>query len=65
MEPFDEVYPEGTKVFVVAGPLRGIRGVIAKIHNNNKLIWHVTYGTGLGLSIDVDASTGEFMRKEK
>jgi transcription antitermination factor NusG len=52
VEPFIEVYPEGTKVLVVSGPLRGIRGVIAKIHNNNKLVLSVE---GLGraaLSVD-------------
>ena len=54
VEPFDEVYPEGTKVLVVSGPLRGIRGVIAKIHNNNKLILSVE---GLGrAAVAVDSS---------
>jgi transcription termination/antitermination protein NusG len=52
LEPFVEAYPEGTRVLVVSGPLRGIRGVIAKIHNNNKLVLSVE---GLGraaLSVD-------------
>jgi transcription antitermination factor NusG len=48
IEPFVEAYPEGTGVHVVSGPLRGIRGVIAKIHNNNKLILSVE---GLGRAV--------------
>lgn len=34
----------------------------------NKLVWHVIYGSSRNdakLVVDVDASTGEFMRKEK
>jgi hypothetical protein len=34
----------------------------------NKLVWHVIYGTGRNdakLVVDVDASSGEFLRKEK
>jgi transcription antitermination factor NusG len=48
LEPLVEAYPEGTSVLVVSGPLRGIRGVIAKIHNNNKLILSVE---GLGRAV--------------
>jgi transcription antitermination factor NusG len=53
LEPLVEAFPEGTKVLVVSGPLRGIRGVISKIHNNNKLVLSVE---GLGqaaLSVDL------------
>ena len=45
LEPLVDVYPEGMRVIVVSGPLRGIRGVIAKIHNNHKLVLSVE---GLG-----------------
>jgi transcriptional antiterminator NusG len=41
LEPLVDVYPEGMRVIVVAGPLRGIRGVIVKIHNNHKLVLSV------------------------
>lgn len=52
LEPFTEAYPEGTRVLVTSGPLRGIRGVIAKVHNNNKLVLSVE---GLGrAAISVD-----------
>ena len=52
LEPFTEAYPEGTAVVVVSGPLRGIHGVIAKVHNNNKLVLSVE---GLGrAAISVD-----------
>jgi transcription antitermination factor NusG len=52
LEPVTEAYPEGTRVLVTSGPLRGIRGVIAKIHNNNKLVLSVE---GLGrAAISVD-----------
>jgi transcription antitermination factor NusG len=54
LEPLGEAYPEGTRVLVVSGPLRGIRGVIAKIHNNNKLVLSVE---GLGMAaLSVDQS---------
>jgi len=48
LEPFSEAYPEGTRVLVVSGPLKGIRGIIGKIHNNNKLILSVE---GLGRAV--------------
>ncbi len=52
IEPFVEYYPAGSRVLVVSGPLRGMRGEIIKIHHNNKLILSVE---GLGraaLSVD-------------
>jgi transcription antitermination factor NusG len=52
LEPFAEVYPAGTHVFVNSGPLHGIQGVIYKIHNKNKLILSVE---GLGrAAVSVD-----------
>jgi len=54
LEPCLETYPAGTRVLVISGPLRGIKGVISKIHNQNKLILSVD---GLGqAAISVDSS---------
>jgi transcription antitermination factor NusG len=55
LEPCVEAYAEGTLVCVQSGPLRGIKGVISKVHNQNKLILSVE---GLGqAAIAVDAAS--------
>jgi transcription antitermination factor NusG len=48
LEPCTESYPPGTRVQVLSGPLAGIKGIISKIHNQNKLILSVE---GLGQAI--------------
>ena len=53
LEPCDLSFTEGTEVCVQAGPLRGIRGVVSSIRNQNKLILSVD---GLGQAMmTVDA----------
>ena len=54
LEPCVESFAEGTLVCVQSGPLRGIKGIISKVHNQNKLIVSVE---GLGqAAIAVDAA---------
>jgi transcription antitermination factor NusG len=54
LEPVGHAYPPGTMVCVVAGPLRGIKGVIARVQDSDRLVLSVT---GLGhASMVVDSS---------
>ena len=54
LEPVTASYPPGTPVYVHAGPLRGIQGVIARIHDSQRFVLSVT---GLGqASLMIDAS---------
>ena len=48
VEPCLDSFPLGTRVIVTSGPLRGINGIIFKIHNQNKLILSVE---GLGQAV--------------
>jgi len=55
LEPYIFPYAKGTEVCIQTGPLRGIRGVITSVKNQNRLILSVE---GLGLAMTtVDAST--------
>jgi transcription antitermination factor NusG len=47
--------PEGTKVVVRAGPMKGIEGVVRKTHGGDRLILQVGM-LGTAVSLDVDAS---------
>ena len=45
LDPVQASYPPGTPVYIHAGPLRGIRGIIIRIHDADRLILSVA---GLG-----------------
>jgi transcription antitermination factor NusG len=54
LEPVTVSYPPGTAVSVVAGPLRGLKGIISRVHDSNRLVLSVN---GLGqASMLIDAS---------
>lgn len=54
LEPVTVSYPQGTAVSVIAGPLRGLKGVIARVRDSDRLVLSVA---GLGqASMYVDAS---------
>ena len=54
LEPHTMAYVAGDRVLVQSGPLRGIHGVVYKIHNRNKLILSVE---GLGqAAVAVDSA---------
>jgi transcription antitermination factor NusG len=48
LEPCLESFPEGTPVCIQSGPLRGIKGVVSKVYNQNKLMLSVE---GLGQAV--------------
>jgi transcription antitermination factor NusG len=63
LEPYRFSLREGTEVCIQAGPLRGIRGVIASIKSQNRLILSVE---GLGQAMmTVDASMVAPVNQEK
>jgi transcription antitermination factor NusG len=45
LEPVEAAYPPGMPVYVHAGPLRGIRGVITRVQDSDRLVLSVS---GLG-----------------
>lgn len=45
LEPVQAAYPPGTPVYVHAGPLRGVQGIIARIQDSQRLVLSVS---GLG-----------------
>jgi transcription antitermination factor NusG len=56
LEPLGDtsLYPPGTKVFIHAGPLRGIQGVITRVQDSDRLVLSVA---GLGqASMLIDAA---------
>jgi transcription antitermination factor NusG len=54
LDPVTSAYTPGTSVSIVAGPLRGLTGVIARIQDAERLVLSVT---GLGhASMSIDAS---------
>jgi transcription antitermination factor NusG len=54
LEPCGESIPEGTEVCVMAGPLKGIRGIVLNARNPNKVVLSVE---GLGQAVmTVDAA---------
>jgi transcription antitermination factor NusG len=54
MEPVVVSYPTGTPVTVIAGPLRGLKGVISRVSDSDRLVLSVA---GLGqASMYIDAS---------
>jgi transcription antitermination factor NusG len=57
LEPCESLYAEGTAVHVRSGPFRGIRGIIVKTQNSNKLIISLE---GLGqAALAIDSSMVE------
>jgi transcription termination/antitermination protein NusG len=54
LEPVTVSYPPGTVVSVIAGPLRGLKGIIARVQDSDRLVLSVN---GLGqASMLIDAS---------
>lgn len=54
LEPVIASYPPGTPVYVHTGPLRGVQGVITRVHDSQRFVLSVT---GLGhASMLIDAS---------
>jgi transcription antitermination factor NusG len=45
LEPVEAAYPPGTPVYVHAGPLRGVQGIITRVQDSQRLVLSVT---GLG-----------------
>jgi len=54
LEPIQASFPVGSPVYVYAGPMKGIRGIIARIQDSNRLVLSVN---GLGQAcMQIDAA---------